>query len=175
MAVSIFKRLNETVSYPSKCFPHLEILEHFAYDQLTIKGNYASGPSISIDKRREYDTDYFADKYQYRNIIKRLNSSIDCFMKPYKLVVFGNDETNTIKSHLLTRVWLDHADGHNKVLALIENINADHNDNYIKSLKYTTTWEPNLSKAFDAKYIKQTIIKTDEPYKGSYNCIMEMQ
>lgn len=175
MATRIFKQLNEVVDYSSLSFPHSHFLERLAYVQLNNKGNFTSGPSICADRRQITDTSYLADKYEYCNIIQKLHCSMNYFMRPYKLVVFGHNETDTTKSHLLTRVWLDHNNGHNNVLALIENIDVHYTSHYMTSLNYETIWKPDLRAAFKAKEIKQTVIQTDEPYKGFYNCIMELQ
>lgn len=175
MATRIFKQLNEAVDYSSLSSPHPYFLERLAYVQLNIKGNFTSGPSMCADRRYVTDTNYSADKYEYCNIIQKLHCSMNHFMRPYKLVVFGHNETDITKSHLLTRVWLDHVNGRNKVLALIESIDMDYDRGYMNSLNYKTIWTPDLHAAFEAKKIKQTVIQTDEHYKGFYKCIMELQ
>ena len=147
MSNRIFRRLD----FARACLdPHPFFLNQMAYLQMQNDGPFISGPMMCADPAIE--------EYSYWDILQRLDHGLRYFMRPHTLVAFGFNERGK-ESHLLTRAWLQHIDGHNLVVATVERVDAATVGKYMNSLNYKTIWKPTLEDCVDATAIKQTQIQ----------------
>jgi hypothetical protein len=150
-----FKRLN--IAYNSERHQKF-FLEKFAYYQWNNKLPFTSGPAIMAEPSQ--------DLYDYWSIASQIECSLRYYMKPHKILVFGNEIDNITKSHLLVRGWLNATKESNNALILMERIDFPKEKDYMVAIN-NSEWRPmNLTQIEDAAEIKQTLTK--EPTAQNY-------
>lgn len=164
MSVRLFKRLEFA---RASVQPHPFFLERMAYAQMSRVGNFTTGPMMCAE--------HAADEYAYWSALQKLDHGMRYFMRPYTFTAFGHNERDMSKSHLLVRAWLQHVNGANNVIATVERCNATEVSPYMTSLNHATLWAADFEEGRDATVLKQTLIRTDKPYKGWYDTIVELQ
>ena len=162
MAVRLFKRLEFTQGLR----PHPFFLERMAYLQMQNNGDFTSGPMITAEPAPQ--------EYSYWTTLDEIEHGMRYFMRPYELVAFGHNEADTTKSHLLTRAWMHHINGANRVTVTVERINQVDLYPYMnqinnKPIWCTDSWNTN------AKSLTQTLKQTNHPYNGCWGTFLELQ
>ena len=155
--VRMFKRLN--IAYDAFTFESF-FLERMAYVQWRNKPPFTRGPFIRCQTAKE--------EYDYWTLAGQINHSLDYYMKPHKMLVFGFDVQNTKIPHLMTRVWLQSELDMNFALVIMERIDYTKDKDYIVAIN-NSSWRPyNFSKLETANELQQTLLLTNKPYDGCY-------
>ena len=167
----IFKRLEVAKSSGNEFF-HEFFLKRMAYLQWSNAGaQFTSGPLIIAEEGR--------DEYSYWKTAQEIESSLEYYMKPHKLYIFGNDVKNTNKSHILSRLWLHSNKDINIALVLMERI--DYQSDKLNCDKYMTainnrTWMPlDWSDIEKTSELEQTLVKSDNPYPGCWDLHIRLE
>jgi hypothetical protein len=143
-----FKRLD--IAYNSERHQKF-FLEKFAYYQWNNKLPFTSGPAMMAEPSQ--------DLYDYWSIASQTERSLRYFMKPHKILVFGNEIDNITKSHLLVRGWLNATRESNNALILMERINYPQEKDYMVAIN-NSNWRPaDWAQIEDATELKQTLTK----------------
>jgi hypothetical protein len=163
----IFKRLD--IAYNFQNF-HPFFLERMAHAQWTNKVPFIRGPFIEGNQEiKEYD---------YWRVAGEIERGLRYFMKPHKMIVFGNDVKNTQNPFLLTRCWLNVTPQENRALVFMERIKFTHP---LHLHHYTTainnnSWLPTDWNAIEsATEITQEVMPNNKPYQGCYTIRMQIR
>ena len=168
MSMRIFNRLKVArVNSSIGLDPHTFFLDNMAYRQMINKGSFISGPMMCLEKCN--------DEYDYWTTLQKIDYGMNYFMRPYTLTAFGFNEKDITKSHLLTIAYLQHIDGKNNVITTLERVNVENINKYMFSLNCKTVWKSDFQDIIKANNLFQTVVQTDEYYKGYSNTILELK
>jgi hypothetical protein len=163
----IFKRFD--IAYNSQKFNPF-FLERMAYAQWNNTAPFIRGPFIQGQQEK--------DEYGYWGVAGEIEHSLRYFMKPHKIIVFGNDVKNTENPYLLTRCWLHATQQENRALVFMERVKFTHP---LHLHHYTTainnnSWLPTDWNAIEsATEITQELTRNDKPYQGFYTITMQIR
>ena len=157
-----FKRLEFA---PTGTQSHPYFLPRLADRQLANKGSFTTGPMMYAHSAK--------DEYDYWETLQAIDHSMRYFMRPYRIVAFGCNEKDISKNYLLTRIWLQHENEHNSVIATVERVDLALTNEYMTALNYKTALKPTVANIMQAPAIRQTLIKTNEPYNGCWETTIE--
>ncbi len=165
----VYKKLDVAFSNASPF--HNFFMSQLAYYQWVNITPFVTGPAIYADRAPH--------EYSYWKISQNIEACFRYYIKPYNILIYGNDVKNTDKSHVLSRVWLNSNKDINNALVLMERINLKHGDCY-EEHKYMAainnrSWRPLVWSDFDkVNSIHQTLVQTDKPYVGCWSVNMKL-
>jgi hypothetical protein len=155
-----FKRLD--IQFNSFTY-HPFFLERMAYNQWNNKLPFVSGPFIQVETAN--------DEYKYWSLAGDINESLKYFMKPHRIVVFGD---STIKNrkfpHIMSRVWLNAQPNINLCCVFMERINTNQESDrkYITAIN-NSSWRPVKFSDYELKKeLQQEVVLTNKPYDGCF-------
>jgi hypothetical protein len=169
LSARVFKRLD--IAYNSHKLNEF-FLEQLAHAQWKNKAPFIHGPFMEVKENKE--------EYGYWDLANNIEHSLRYYMKPHRIIVFGNDINNTLKPYILTRCWLNATHHENRALVFMERIQSVHDlysDNYWRAIN-NNSWVPtHWSKIQSATQITQSLIPknkscTNDQCTSCYNVSM---
>ena len=97
------------------------LLDRFAYIQLNAlndqRTSFDQGPFIEAVTAKE--------EFSYWGIAQSIENTLKYSLRPYEIQFYGDEDLqSTALPHILTRTWLSHAGGTNRVLAILERVDC---------------------------------------------------
>lgn len=127
--VTLYKRLQLPPYYNRSTITNPFLMESFAKPQWRyMKGDqqYNMTPFIYFNPTKH--------EYGYWGELQTIESHANYFMKPYSIIAYGSNYTDTKLDSLMVRGWLHEAPNHHlHILIMMEKMN--HNDLYIGQMR----------------------------------------